>query len=231
MAAQARQVADFADGVYWLPLGIANVYFVRSAETWSLVDTALPGNAKRIVAAAETLLGAGAAPASILLTHAHLDHSGSALDLARRWRRPVYLDSEEMPFVDGTTLYPPPDPSVGGFMAAMSRFPVRRLLDLEDTARLLGRTSPPPGLPDWQCVFTPGHSPGLHHGQPRFPASGASDLQLACRERVHRASGGLGAARPCLWPWRVPRGQDTARLLREFSSGFHIPTRGLYISG
>ena len=44
-----------------------------------------------IAAAAESLFGAGTRPAAILLTHIHPDHSGSALELARRWDLPVLV--------------------------------------------------------------------------------------------------------------------------------------------
>lgn len=62
-------------------------------------------------------------PASILLTHDHPDHSGSALELARMWSLPVHVHRDELPLVNGSARdYPlpvlphEPDPPVGGFM-------------------------------------------------------------------------------------------------------------------
>jgi glyoxylase-like metal-dependent hydrolase (beta-lactamase superfamily II) len=151
---------EIAAGVYWLQVSIANIYFIRSGDSWSLVDTSIPNRGAQIRQAAEALFGAGATPQSIVLTHAHVDHSGSALELARAWRRPVHLSAGEMPFVDGKTFYPEPDPSVGGFMSWMIRVMPARTVDLEDAARSFNAGEALPGLPDWEVVSTPGHSPG-----------------------------------------------------------------------
>jgi len=40
-------------------------------------------------------------PASILLTHFHPDHAGSALQLARIWDCPVYVHPDELPLANG----------------------------------------------------------------------------------------------------------------------------------
>jgi glyoxylase-like metal-dependent hydrolase (beta-lactamase superfamily II) len=53
-----------------------NCYLVREADGLTLIDAALPGSAKAILAAANTM---GAPIVRIALTHAHMDHVG-ALD-------------------------------------------------------------------------------------------------------------------------------------------------------
>jgi glyoxylase-like metal-dependent hydrolase (beta-lactamase superfamily II) len=77
------------------------VYFVRSADSWALVDTGVTGCAPQISAAAAALFGPGSRPAAILITHSHPDHVGSAAELARTWGRPVYLHPDEFPMVLG----------------------------------------------------------------------------------------------------------------------------------
>ena len=47
------------------------------------------------------MFGADTPPASILLTHSHLDHDGAALPLARLWNCPVYLHPDELPLATG----------------------------------------------------------------------------------------------------------------------------------
>jgi len=74
----------------------ANVYLVRSRPAWVLVDTAWPGRAGIIRAAAETPFGLGTCPAAILLTHFHPDHGGSALELARMWELPVHVHPDDL---------------------------------------------------------------------------------------------------------------------------------------
>jgi len=60
-------------------LGFVNAYLVREDDGLTLVDTLMPGGAKRILAAAETI---GARIVRIALTHAHGDHIGSLDRLA-----------------------------------------------------------------------------------------------------------------------------------------------------
>jgi glyoxylase-like metal-dependent hydrolase (beta-lactamase superfamily II) len=60
--------------------GIVNAYLVQEDDGLTLVDTMLPGSAKKIVAAAE---GLGAPIRRIALTHGHGDHVGSVDALAK----------------------------------------------------------------------------------------------------------------------------------------------------
>ena len=61
-------------------------------------------------------------PEAIVLTHGHADHSGSAAELSDSWDVPVYAHRLELPFFTGLSAYPPPDPTVGGPFALLSRF-------------------------------------------------------------------------------------------------------------
>src|SRR5512139_2223287 len=94
----SRKPVEIAPGVHWHSAGAVagNIYFVQSASSWVLIDTSTAGQGRRIREAAETLFGAGARPAAILLTHVHPDHSGSALELARAWACAVYLHPDEL---------------------------------------------------------------------------------------------------------------------------------------
>ena len=60
-------------------LGFVNAYLVAEEDGLTLIDTLLPGGAKRVLAAAETI---GAPIKRIALTHAHGDHIGSLDKLA-----------------------------------------------------------------------------------------------------------------------------------------------------
>lgn len=140
-----------------------NVYFVATGAPgeWVLVDTGLPDSEATIQAAADELFGAGARPLAILLTHGHLDHLGSAKELAARWRVPVVAHPLELPFITGQARYPPQDPTVGGSLGFASRFFPKQVPNLKDVAQALNPDDPTsPYLPDWRWLHVPGHAPG-----------------------------------------------------------------------
>jgi len=152
---------EIALGVVWLPVSFVNVYFVgERGQPWVLVDTGMPGRSQQIVSAAEEIYGAHARPEAIILTHGHFDHAGSVLDLADIWSVPVYAHRLEMPYLTGQSDYPPPDPTIGGFMAFLSRFLPSAGIDLGDRIHELPPNGEVPGLPAWDWHFTPGHTPG-----------------------------------------------------------------------
>lgn len=162
---------EVAPGVYRLETGHglteSNVYFVRSGKSWVLVDAAWPGRGPAIQTAAEVLFGAGTRPAAFLLTHFHPDHSGSALELARRWHLPVHVHPDELPFAGGGYNPAYAHPLDRWVVAPLLRLvPRRRLLQqqaresLEGTAVAFDPAAPLPGLPEWECISTPGHTPG-----------------------------------------------------------------------
>ncbi len=163
-----RGIRRIAPDVGWLPISFANIYFLgRPGGPWVLVDTGLPGNARNIIAAAEARFGAGVKPETIILTHGHFDHAGSAHALAEEWKVPIYAHRLELPYVSGRATYPPSDPTVGGAIAFLSRFvpprahPVNnRVRELPPDSESIRERGELPGMPGWEWRHTPGHSPG-----------------------------------------------------------------------
>jgi glyoxylase-like metal-dependent hydrolase (beta-lactamase superfamily II) len=153
-------IKRIAPDLGWLPVSFVNVYFLgRAGSPWVLVDTGIPGRASQIIAAAEARFGAGRAPEAIVLTHGHFDHAGSALHLAEIWNVPIYAHALEQPYLNGHSSYPPPDPTIGGAIAFLSRFMPSRPIDVSSRLRELEGHSVP-GAPDWEWISTPGHAPG-----------------------------------------------------------------------
>jgi glyoxylase-like metal-dependent hydrolase (beta-lactamase superfamily II) len=129
--------------------------------SWVLIDAGLPGSAARITRAAREWVGPWAKPSAIVLTHGHFDHVGALKTLAEMWDVPVYAHYLELPYLTGRSSYPPPDPTVGGgAMSALSRFYPRGPIDLGARVRALPEDGTVPGMPGWQWIHTPGHSPG-----------------------------------------------------------------------
>jgi glyoxylase-like metal-dependent hydrolase (beta-lactamase superfamily II) len=146
-----------------------NVYFVRSGSSWVLIDAGWATDASRIEWAAASLFGAGSRPAAILLTHDHPDHEGAALRLARTWDCAVYLHPKELPIAtrDFAAIVASAMPLDRWIVLPLMRAMGRRRREaifarssLGEVARTFEPDSAVPGLPGWQCIPTPGHTPG-----------------------------------------------------------------------
>lgn len=164
---------ELAPGVAWTPTSFVNVYFIgEPGGPWALVDTGIPGFAPKIRAEAAARYGPDARPEAIFLTHGHFDHAHNALALANHWDVPVYAHRLELPYLTGHSDYPPPDPTVGGAIAMLSRVMPYGGRDLGGRLRVLAPDSENSGAPggdtgtlpgsfgDWRWLHTPGHSPG-----------------------------------------------------------------------
>jgi glyoxylase-like metal-dependent hydrolase (beta-lactamase superfamily II) len=161
--ADAREGAVAPDLAY-RRLAIVNVVFAGAPgagdRNWVLIDAGLYGTRPLIRNAAADRFGQGARPSAIVLTHGHFDHVGVLQDLAEEWDVPVYAHPLEAPYLDGRQSYPPPDPTVGGLMAASSPLYPRSPVNVGARLQLLPESGEVPPLPGWQWIHTPGHAPG-----------------------------------------------------------------------
>jgi glyoxylase-like metal-dependent hydrolase (beta-lactamase superfamily II) len=137
-----------------------NVAADTSSADWVLIDAGVPGMAGRIRETARSRFG-DRPPVAIVLTHGHFDHIGSLEDLVREWNVPIYAHELELPFLNGTSSYPPPDPSVGGGMMSLTSplFP-NGPFDFSKWLKALPADGAVPGMPGWRWIHTPGHAPG-----------------------------------------------------------------------
>ncbi|WP_407572932.1 MBL fold metallo-hydrolase [Deinococcus altitudinis] len=151
-----------AQDVVRVRLPLSNAFLLGTpGQPWVLLDAGSPGNAGMIVRAAEARFGPGARPEAIVLTHGHLDHIGSLWALRRRWENvPIYAHPLELPYLTGASPYPPPDPTVGGSMSALSPLLVPGPFDFRPQVHALEELDDLPALRGWTFVNTPGHSPG-----------------------------------------------------------------------
>jgi deazaflavin-dependent oxidoreductase (nitroreductase family) len=239
----AQQVAP---GVHLVSVGMraaasnvyaSNVYLVGSDSGWTLVDAGWASSAAAIKTAAEAVFGPGARPGAILLTHIHPDHSGAAGTLARSWQVPVYAHAAELPMAAGKYL-----PQYAMPLDRWLVAPLLRLLPARTRARIEAANSitdvvhplPPkgdvPGLPDWEWVPTPGHTPGhVAYLRPKDGILIAGDAALTVdlnsvggvllgRQRV------AGPPRYTTWNW--PAAKQSIQVLAELKPQALAPGHG-----
>jgi len=136
----------------------ANVYLLLSDEGLTLVDSGMDGNADPIAAQLEEAGYPLSRLHSIVLTHAHVDHVGSAAELAGRSGAQILAHRAEVPYIEQIQTMP----SASLFRRLMnwlssrvlftaSACQVDRPLEEGDTIEALGGT---------QVIHTPGHTPG-----------------------------------------------------------------------
>ena len=137
-----------------------NSYIVVSGGDAVIVDTGIPGNAERILKEADSL--GSARISAIILTHYHLDHSGSAADLRAATGAKVYLHEADVPFVSGRERPPFPSTVPKETLSAYSYMkPVEPDVLLRDGDLVFG----------FRVIHVPGHTPGsiaLHDGRALF---------------------------------------------------------------
>ncbi|HYE32916.1 MAG TPA: MBL fold metallo-hydrolase [Methylomirabilota bacterium] len=152
-----------ARDISYLRIAIVNVVFygASGARDWVLIDAGLGMGTGRIVSAAEERFGNGVPPRAIIMTHGHFDHVGALEALAEKWGSPIYAHTLELPYLDGRSAYPPPDPSVGGgMMARLSPMYPKQPVNVSRWLAPLPSDGSIPAMPGWRWVPTPGHTPG-----------------------------------------------------------------------
>jgi glyoxylase-like metal-dependent hydrolase (beta-lactamase superfamily II) len=136
----------------------ANVYLLASGEELTLVDSGLPGAADQIAAQLQEKGYSLSHLQTIVLTHSHGDHTGSAAELARRSSAQIMAHRDEVPYIEQTEPLP-----FGSLLKRLSNWlgdrvlfrrapcKVDRALQNGDVIEALGGV---------RVIHTPGHTPG-----------------------------------------------------------------------
>ena len=136
-----------ADNVYMLDsVKYSHVYLIRTEEN-ILIDTGLPGFAKKILKEIQSMGISLESIKTILLTHHDVDHVGNARKLQETTHAKIWAPEEDVPYITGEknrtgikrvvqTIIRPEKPIISGCYAANQKFG------------------------EVQAIYTPGHTPG-----------------------------------------------------------------------
>jgi glyoxylase-like metal-dependent hydrolase (beta-lactamase superfamily II) len=131
--------------------GRSNVYLIIDGPSLLIVDTGLPGNAKKTV---EYIQKIGRQPnevTTIIITHYHLDHTGSLKELQKLTKAKVAAHADDADYVSGNKPLPKPkNLIIRAASSFMKLAPTPVITQLKEGDKIGGLT----------IIHTPGHTPG-----------------------------------------------------------------------
>ena len=86
----------------------ANVYLIINGEELTVIDTGTSGNAQKTVEYIQKIGHKPTDAKTIILTHFHMDHMGSAKELKDLTNAKVAVHAEDADFVSGKKPFPKP---------------------------------------------------------------------------------------------------------------------------
>ena len=191
-------------------LGV-NCFLVEEGDGLTLVDTMLPRNARRILAAADRPV------VRIALTHAHGDHVGSLDELAGQLpHAEVSISTRDARLLGGDMSLDPgePEDKLRGNYPGADRRPDRTFEPGERVGSL-------------EVVAAPGHTPG------QVAFLDTRDLTLYCADAYSTLGGVATSAKlnprfplPALSTWHRPTALATAKALRALDPARLAPGHG-----
>lgn len=152
-------VKQVVEGLWQVPLGPVNAYLADDGRQLVVVDTGLPGVAPQIEAAIREIGRKPADVRSIIVTHGHPDHDGSAAALRRLTGAAIHMHEEDAGLLrKGIGLRPmTPSPGIPGIIYRLFIHPPSTVEATEVEGRLTDGGEAPGGF---QVVHIPGHCAG-----------------------------------------------------------------------
>jgi glyoxylase-like metal-dependent hydrolase (beta-lactamase superfamily II) len=129
----------------------SNVYLLVEGNELIVIDTGTPGNAKKIVSYVQKIGRQPSNVSTIILTHCHMDHVGSAKELKDLTNAKVAVHAEDADYVSGKKPLPKPKNVLfraGSFFVKLT--PVQPDIIFKDNDKIGQLT----------IIHTPGHTLG-----------------------------------------------------------------------
>jgi glyoxylase-like metal-dependent hydrolase (beta-lactamase superfamily II) len=145
---------DITKGIHQVDGVNGNAYVVVNGEELVVVDTGMPKSTEKISSYVRKIGWQPSSISTIVLTHCHTDHIGSAHELKNITKAKVAIHEEDADFAAGRKSLPRPKGIVGFLFKAASAFfkftPFQPDVILKENDRL-GKLT---------VIHTPGHTPG-----------------------------------------------------------------------
>jgi hydroxyacylglutathione hydrolase len=143
------------EGIYLIPeMGMSNAYLVEDGDKLLVIDTGMPGHAKKIVSYVKSLGKDPHSVETIVLTHPDLDHSGSTAQLKQITGAKVAIHETDAPRLTGEKPWREAKGAAGLVIRALGLFirlqPVAPDMSLKEGEKLGSLT----------VLETPGHTRG-----------------------------------------------------------------------
>jgi glyoxylase-like metal-dependent hydrolase (beta-lactamase superfamily II) len=139
------------EGVHQVEGVNCNVYLVEDGDKLILIDTGLPRSAKKIIKCIESLGRKPTDVSTLVLTHFHIDHVGSAKNMKKLTNAKVAVSEFDANIVSGKVAAPKPKNLIfRAFISIVKAAPVEPELLLHDNDR----------VDRLIVIYTPGHSEG-----------------------------------------------------------------------
>jgi glyoxylase-like metal-dependent hydrolase (beta-lactamase superfamily II) len=173
-------------GVYAISLGFVNAFLIDDAEL-TLIDTGVPGSAKKILAAVRELGRQPADIRQIVVTHCHPDHTGSLNELKQATGAAAAMHPLDAALVRDGVAGRPMQPAPGLLNTLIFRLMSARragqpAVEAAAAERELADGEVLPFASGLRVIHTPGHSAGHvsllwpRHGGVLFAADACSNV-------------------------------------------------------
>jgi len=129
----------------------ANVYIIVNGKEITVIDTGTPGNAQKTVEYIQKLGHQPSDVKTIILTHFHMDHMGSAKELKDLTNAKVAAHTEDADYISGKKPSPKPKNILFRAVSSFSKpAPVQIDVTLKEGDKIANLS----------VIHTPGHTPG-----------------------------------------------------------------------